>query len=102
MCFLDFVEQHHAMRMLVDAVGEQAALIEADIARRCADQARHRVPFHIFRHIEADQLDAEGGRELLCHLGLADAGRTREKVATDRLFRLWENGANSLYMTRQS
>jgi hypothetical protein len=39
MRLLDLVEQQHAMRMLVDAVGQQAALVEADIARRRADQA---------------------------------------------------------------
>jgi hypothetical protein len=43
MRLLDLVEQQHAMRMLVDAVGQQAALVEADIARRRADQAADRV-----------------------------------------------------------
>ena len=86
MRLLDFVEQHHAMRMLVDAIGQQAALVEADIARRRADQARHRVPLHIFGHVEADQLDAERGRELLCHFGLADAGRAREQIASRSAF----------------
>ena len=38
MRLLDLVEQQHAMRMLVDAIGQQAALVEADIARRRADQ----------------------------------------------------------------
>ena len=59
MRLLDLVEQQHAMRMLVDAVGEQPALVEADIAGRRADQARDRVALHVFRHVEADQLDAE-------------------------------------------
>jgi len=47
------------MRMLVDAVGQQAALVEADIARGRADQARHGMALHIFRHVEADQFDAQ-------------------------------------------
>ena len=64
MRLLDLVEQQHAMRMLVDAVGQQPALVEADIAGRRADQPRHRVPLHVFRHVEADELDAERGREL--------------------------------------
>ena len=38
MRLLDLVEEEHAMRMLVDAVGEEAALVEADIAGRRADQ----------------------------------------------------------------
>ena len=38
MRLLDLVEQEHRMRMLVDGVGQQAALVVADIARRRADQ----------------------------------------------------------------
>lgn len=93
---LDFVEQHHAMRMLVHAIGEQAALVEADIAGRRANQARHGVPLHVFGHVEAQQLDAERRRELLCNLGLADAGRTREQIAADRLLRLTQAGPRQL------
>src|SRR6516225_5558953 len=59
MRLLDFVKEQHAVRMLVDAVGEQPALVEADIAGRRADQPRHGVALHIFRHVEADQLNAE-------------------------------------------
>ena len=88
MRLLDLVEQQHAMRMLVDAVGQQAALVEADIAGRRADQPRDRVALHVFRHVEADELDAERRRKLLRDFGLADAGRAGEQVAADRLFRL--------------
>ena len=66
------------MRMLVDTVGQQAALVEADIAGRCADQPRDRMPLHIFRHVEADQLDAERRSQLLGDFRLADAGRAGE------------------------
>ena len=101
MRLLDLVEQQHAMRMLVDAVGEQAALVEADIAGRRADQARHRVPLHIFRHVEADQFDAERGGKLLGDFGLADAGRTGEQIAADRLFRLAQARARQLDRCRK-
>ena len=96
MRLLDLVEQQHAMRMLVDAVGQQAALVEADIAGRRADQPRDGVALHVFRHVEAHQLDAERRGELLGHLGLADAGRAREQVAADRLLRLAQAGAGQL------
>ena len=59
MRLLDLVEQQHAVRMLGDRLGEQAALVEADVARRRADQARHRVPLHVLGHVEADELDAQ-------------------------------------------
>ena len=75
MSLLDLVQQQHAVRMLVDAIGEQAALVEADITRRRADQARDRMPLHIFRHVEADYLHPERRRELLGHLSLAHARR---------------------------
>ena len=48
MGLFDFVQQQHAMGMLVDAIGQQAALVEADIARRRADQAADGVALHIF------------------------------------------------------
>ena len=64
MRLLDFVEQQHAMGVLVDAIREQAALVEADITGWSADQARDSVAFHVFRHVEADELDAEACREL--------------------------------------
>ena len=85
MRLLDLVEQQHAVRMLGDRLGEQAALIEADVARRRADQARDRVPLHVLGHVEAHELDAHGDRELARDLGLADAGRTGEQEAADRL-----------------
>ena len=39
--------------------------------------------------------------KLLCHLGLADAGRAGEQVAADRLFRLAQTGARELDRGRQ-
>ena len=101
MRLLDLVEQQHAMRMLVDAIGQQAALVEADIAGRRADQARDGVPLHVFRHVEAQQLDAERCGELLCDFGLADAGRAREQIAADRLLRLAQAGARELDRGRE-
>jgi hypothetical protein len=38
MRFLDLVEQQHAVRLLVDRVGQQTTLVVADIARGGADQ----------------------------------------------------------------
>ena len=98
---LDFVEQQHAMRMLIDAIGEQAALVEADIAGRRADQARNGVPFHVFRHVEADELDAERRGKLLCDFGLADAGGTGKQIASDRLLGLAQAGARELDRRRE-
>ena len=84
MRLLDFIEQQHAVRMLGDRLGQQSALIEADVARRRADQARHRVTLHVLRHVEAHEFHAHGNRQLARHLGLADAGRTGEQERAHR------------------
>ena len=96
MGLLDLVEQQHAMRMLVDLVGQQAALVEADIARRRADQPRDGVALHVLRHVEAHELDAERGGELARDLGLADTGRAGEEIAADRLLAVAQAGAGEL------
>ena len=82
---LDLIEQQHAVRMLGDGLGEQAALVEADVARRRADETRHRVALHVLRHVEAQELHAHDERELARDFGLADAGGAGEQEAADRL-----------------
>jgi hypothetical protein len=93
---LDLVEEQHAVRVLVDRVGEQAALIEADVAGRRADQPRHRVLLHVLRHVEAEELDAQGLGELLGQLGLADAGRPGEQEVAGRLVGVAQASARQL------
>jgi hypothetical protein len=44
---LDLVEQQHRVRVLADGVDEQAALLEADVAGRRADQPRDGVLLHV-------------------------------------------------------
>ena len=55
---LDLVEHQHGVRRLADRVGQQAALVEADVAGRRADQPRHGVLLHVLGHVEAEELDA--------------------------------------------
>ena len=43
-----FIEQQHAVRALVNSIGQQPALIKANIARGRTDQTAHAVTFHIF------------------------------------------------------
>ncbi len=96
MGLLDLVHQHHRVRVLEHRIGEQAALVEADIARRRADQARHGVPLHVFRHVEADQLDAQLVGQLAGDLGLADAGGAGQQEVADRPVRIAQAGARQL------
>src|SRR6267154_2642713 len=81
------------MRRLVDPVGEQSALVKADVSRRRADQARYRVSLHVLAHVEADELDAHHLGELARHFGLADARRSREQKCADWLIRMPQPGA---------
>ena len=96
MGLLDLVEQQHGVGMLIDAVGQEAALVEADIAGRGADQPRYRMALHIFRHVEAQDMDAHDVGEPLGNLGLADAGRAGEQVAADRLLGLAQSRSRQL------
>ena len=89
----DLIEQQDRMRVLVDLLGQQTALVEADVARRGTDQTRHGVAFHVLRHIEPDQLEAEHACELSRHLGLADPGRAGEEETADRLVLVSQTGA---------
>ena len=73
MRFLDLIEQHHGVRILADGLGQQTALIEADVARRRTDQPRHRVAFHVLGHVKTNQLDAHQHRQLPCDFSLANA-----------------------------
>ena len=100
MGLLDFVEQQHAVRGLVDRVGQQAALIEADVARRRADQPRDGVALHVLAHVEAQELDAHHLGELARDLGLADAGRAGEQERANRTVGMREARARELDRAR--
>jgi hypothetical protein len=80
---LDLVEDEDGVGRAVDGVGQKAALVEADVAGRGADEARHGMRLHVLAHVEAQELDAEDGGELLGQLGLADARRPGEEEGAD-------------------
>ena len=93
---LDLVEEEHRVRRLRDGVGEEAALVEADVARRRADEARDGVALHVLAHVEAQERDAQHLGELLGDLGLADAGGAGEEEGADRLLGRAQAGAREL------
>ena len=55
MCFFDLVEQHDAVGMAADLLGQLPGLVVADIARGRADEAGHRVLFHVLAHVDGDE-----------------------------------------------
>ncbi len=94
---LDLVEQHHAVRATAHRFGELAALLEADVARRGADQARHRVLLLVLRHVDADHrplVVEQVLRQRPRQLGLADAGRAQEDERADRPMRVLQAAAS--------
>ena len=103
MRLLDLVEQHDLIGPPPHRFGQRAALVVADIARRRADQARHRMLLHVLRHVDADQrrlvVEQEFG-ERLGQLGLADAGRPQEHERADRPVRVLQAGAGAAHRGR--
>ena len=93
---LDLIEQQHRMWMFGDRLGQQAALVESDVARRRADQSRNRMPLHVLRHVEADELHAHRNRQLARDFGLADARGSGEQEGADRLALIAQAGARHL------
>ena len=76
MRLLDLVEQQHLIGPAPHGLGERAALLVADVARRRADQPRHRMFLHVFGHVEPHHgglVVEQEARQRLGQLGLADA-----------------------------
>src|SRR3546814_13769774 len=79
-------------------LGERAALLVADVARRRADHARDRVLFHVLRHVEARHcllVVEEEARQRLGELGLSDAGGAEEEKGADWPIRILQAGARA-------
>jgi hypothetical protein len=76
MGLLDLVHEHDGVRLPAHGLGQLAALVVADVARRRADEPRHGVLLHVLRHVHLDQRVLVAEQELgerARQLGLADA-----------------------------
>ena len=86
MCFFDLVKQHDAVGMAADLLGQLPGLVVADIARGRADEAGHRVLFHVLAHVDGDErvngVEQLAG-QLLDQLGIlpTPVGPTKIKLA---------------------
>ena len=88
MRLLHLVEEHHRVGSPPHGVRQLAALLEAHVARRGADELGHGVLLHVLGHVEAHDgfLRVEHVRgEGLADLGLAHARRAEEGEAGDGL-----------------
>src|SRR5690606_35394300 len=102
MSLFDFVEQEHAMWMLIDHIGQQATLVKADIAWRCTEQARYCMTLHIFRHIATLEFYTMRCSKLLCHFRLTNAGWAGEDIGANWLIRFAKACARKLDRSRES
>ena len=91
MGLFDLVEQQHRIRLASHRLGQGAALVVADIARRCADQPRDAMLFHEFAHVDPDHVVVaveQKSCQRLAQLGLADTGRSEEQEGPQRPVRV--------------
>uniref|UniRef100_A0A0N4ZZD3 NDK domain-containing protein n=1 Tax=Parastrongyloides trichosuri TaxID=131310 RepID=A0A0N4ZZD3_PARTI len=97
---LDFVEQDDLIGAAAHGLGQGAALVIADIARRGADQAADRVLLHVFAHVDAGDgvvvVEQIAGQRL-GQLGLAHARRAQEEEAAQRLVGVVQTGAGAAH-----
>ena len=96
MSLLHLVHQHDRVGFATHSLGQVAALLVADVARRCADQTRDRMFLHELGHVDADHrlfgVEEEFG-QCLAQLGLTHTGRTEEEEGTARPVRVGQPGA---------
>ncbi len=98
MRLLDLVEQDDRVRAAPNRLGQLAALLVADVARRRADEPRDRVLLLVLGHVQPDHgpvvVEHELG-ERAGELGLAHAGRAEEDERADRAVRVLQSGARA-------
>jgi len=79
---LDFVEQHHTVRLAAHRLGQLAALVITHVAGRRTDQPAYRMLLHELAHVDADQVvlavEQEPGKRL-AQFGLAHARGAEEQ-----------------------
>src|SRR4051794_37280274 len=95
---LDLVEEEHRVRLAPHGLGQLTALVVADVARRRAHEARHRVLLHVLRHVDADHRLLVAEEELgerPRELGLPDARGAGEEERAGRALRVLEAGAGA-------
>src|SRR4051794_20047315 len=95
---LDLVEEEHAVRLAAHGLGELAALVVADVARRGADEARDGVLLHVLRHVDAHHRVLVAEQELgerAGQLRLADARRAEEDERAGRALGVLEARARA-------
>ena len=95
---LDLVEEDDRVRLAAHGLGELAAFVVADVARRRADEPGHGVLLHVLRHVDLDHRVLVAEQELgerAGELGLPDARRAEEDERAGRPLRILDPGAGA-------
>ena len=96
--FLDFVEQHDAVRAAAHRFGQLPRLVVAGISRRRAEQTRDGVRFGKLREVDAHQRGFAAEERLgerFRQFGFADAARAAEEKRAQRFARIVQAGARA-------
>ena len=98
MRLLNLVEKDHGVRLAAHGLGELAALVVADVARRRADQPRDAVLLHVFGHVDAHQrafgVEQRLG-ERLRQFGFAHTRGAQKQKTSDRTPRVFDAAARA-------
>ena len=98
MGFLNFVEEHHGIRLAAHLFRELPAFLVTDVARRRADHAGGVVTLHVFGHVELDErlgIAEHGFGERLGQQCFAHAGRPQQSERADGALGILQVGARA-------
>ena len=101
--FLNFIEEHDAIRPAAHGLAELPALLVAHVAGRCADEPRHGVLLHVFAHVDARHgvlVVEEEFRERPGQLRFTDTGRTKKNEGADGPVRILQSAPRAAHRVR--
>src|SRR5262245_27369937 len=96
MSFFDLIQKYHAVGPTSDALGQISALLIADMSWRCADQSRHGMLVHVFRHVDSDHCSRIIEKKLgesTRSFGLSHTCGTEKHKNTDRPIAILQSGS---------
>lgn len=91
--FFYFIEEDDGVGFSADSFGELAAFVVADVPWGSAEHASDGMFFHIFGHIEADDIGfgvEEGFSEGFGEFGFSDACGAEEEEGADGAFKVFD------------
>ena len=91
MCLFHLIKQHHAVGTAANRFGKLSSFLIPHISGRRADEPGDRILFHIFRHIDTNQIlfiVKQAFCQGFCQFRLAYAGGAKEHKAADGTIRI--------------